>query len=169
MQPTIETAAQGVGAVGSFYVVYGLAVTLVGVVLGTAYRELQCMKQAGHRRIRGVRQLVTSVVYSIDFWMGLCGSPILFSIIWQSAGQLAVGPLTIIAIQNGFCCTLVLPALLGRKDPNLASLDLGCCTCSQTNPHGQTAEEKGWQTVPRSVDYQKPGRVRSADQFGPTL
>lgn len=117
MQPTIETAAQGMGAVGHFHLVYGLTVTLVGVVLGSAYRELQCMKQAGHRRIHGVRELVISVVYSIDFWMGLCGSPILFSIIWQSADQLAVAPLTLIAIQNGFCCTVVLPTLLGRRDP----------------------------------------------------
>ena len=94
-------------------IAYGYAVTLVGVFLGSAYRKLQDMKTRPRPLIHigKIRKFLSSVFRSIDFWMGLCGSPIVYALIWKSMGGGSVAGLTTIALQNGFFCTLILNGL----------------------------------------------------------
>ena len=88
---------------------YGYAVTLAGVALGSSYRELQRRQAKGHRQIKSVRSFFRSVLRSIDFWMGICASPMVFALILQSAGGASTAALTAIGLQNGFCCTGAIP------------------------------------------------------------
>lgn len=94
--------------------VYGYVVTFVGVVIGSAYRELQARKQRGLTRIESVGEFVKSVFMSLDFWMSLCGSPLVYALLWRSADGGNVAGLTTIALQNGFCCTVIISSLMAK-------------------------------------------------------
>ncbi len=95
-------------------VLYGYLVTLAGVVLGSAYRELQARKDRGETQISNVSAFAKSVLLSIDFWTSLCGSPIVYALLWRSLDGGNVAGLTVIALQNGFCCTVVISSFLKR-------------------------------------------------------
>jgi hypothetical protein len=95
-------------------VIYGYLVTLAGVVLGSAYRELQARKERGETQIGSVPAFAKSVVLSIDFWTSLCGSPIVYALLWRSLDGGNIAGLTVIALQNGFCCTMVISNFLKR-------------------------------------------------------
>lgn len=93
---------------------YGYAITLLGVVLGSAYRELQARKQRGETRLTSVQEFAGSVFLALDFWMSLCGSPLVFALIWKSMEGGSVAGLSTIALQNGFCCTVVISSLMAK-------------------------------------------------------
>lgn len=95
-------------------VLYGYLITLIGVVLGSAYRELQARKEQGKTQIDSVAQFARSVFLSLDFWMSLCGSPIVYALLWKSLEGGNVAGLSVIALQNGFCCTMVVSNFLKR-------------------------------------------------------
>jgi len=95
-------------------VLYGYLVTLAGVILGSAYRELQARKEHGETQIGNVSAFAKSVFLSIDFWTSLCGSPIVYALLWKSLDGGNVAGLTVIALQNGFCCTMVISNFLKR-------------------------------------------------------
>ena len=95
-------------------VMYGYLVTLAGVVLGSAYRELQARKERGETQISSLRGFARSVFLSIDFWTSMCGSPIVYALLWRSLDGGNVAGLTVIALQNGFCCTMVISNFLKR-------------------------------------------------------
>ncbi len=99
---------------GARVLVYGYIVTLVGVVLGSAYRELQARKQRGETSINGFRSFLGSVFLSLDFWMSLCGSPLVYALIWKSMEGGNLAGLTTIALQNGFCCTVIISSLISK-------------------------------------------------------
>ncbi len=99
-----------------FHVVYGYAITLVGVLLGTIYRNLQTRKEAGEKNLSSTGSFLKDIFTSLDLWMSICGSPIVYALIWKSlidGGSIAdnLAGLTIIALQNGFCCTILLSNL----------------------------------------------------------
>jgi len=98
-------------------VIYGYVVTLIGVLLGSVYRELQTRKERGESSIGNVSEFLKSVFLSLDMWMSLCGSPIVYALIWKSLDGGNTGGLTVIALQNGFCCTMLLSNLL-KRGPN---------------------------------------------------
>lgn len=102
-------ATQNIGVV-----FYGYLVTLVGVLLGSAYRELQARRDRGDTQLKSVSEFAKSVLRSIDFWLSLCGSPIVYALLWKSLEGGSQAGLTIMALQNGFCCTMVVGALLKR-------------------------------------------------------
>jgi hypothetical protein len=113
----LQFGAQVVPANGNIWVViYGYVLTLIGVCIGTAYRELQKLKQAGQTQIPNARHFINSLLTSIDLWMGLIGSPIVYALLWKSLDQGDISGLSVIALQNGFCCTLILSNLKGA-DP----------------------------------------------------
>jgi hypothetical protein len=94
--------------------VYGYMITLVGVVLGSIYRELQTRKQRGDTSITSLRSLLASVFLSLDFWMSLCGSPLVYALIWKSMEGGNLAGLSTIALQNGFCCTVIIGSLISK-------------------------------------------------------
>ena len=93
-------------------VLYGYLVTLVGVLLGSVYRELQDLRNSGTKRIAHPKAFVKALFSSVDLWVSLCGSPIVYALLWKSLAGGGPAGLTIVALQNGFCCTMVLGNLV---------------------------------------------------------
>jgi hypothetical protein len=97
-------------------IAYGYAMTVLGVILGSAYRELKTKRDRGERTISSVRDLGSSVFYSIDFWMSLCGSPLVYALILKQTDGGSFAGIAVMAIENGFCCTLIVNAFVGREE-----------------------------------------------------
>lgn len=109
--PTVQ-GAFGVPGVSSWVVtvstaVYGFLMTLIGVFVGAAYRRLIELRSKGVSSVR-LRSIAKQTLRSIDFHIGLVGSPIVFGLIWQAIGDISVAGITIIALQNGFASHAVL-------------------------------------------------------------
>jgi hypothetical protein len=130
--PTVQGAFEiageksWLGTVGS--AVYGFLITLVGVFIGAAYRRLIELRGKGTTAV-SLPAVTTDVVRSIDFHIGLVGSPLVFGLIWQSIGDISVAGITMIALQNGFTSHAVLERVV---------------------PHGQdaTPPNKGMEPTP---------------------
>lgn|SRR6185295_9559057 len=99
---------------GSGQLIFGYLMTLLGVLLGTAYRSLQRLRDAGIREIPSLRQLSHSVFWSIEFWLGICGSPLVYALLVRSTEGGGLAGLTTIAIQNGFFCTVIVAGLAAK-------------------------------------------------------
>jgi hypothetical protein len=101
---------------------YGFLVTLIGVALGSAYRRLMQLRREGTQRIAFLT-LLGHVASSVDFQIGLVGSPLVFGLLWQSIGDISVAGLTVIALQNGFASHAILDQIIPgkRSDPQDAS------------------------------------------------
>jgi hypothetical protein len=102
-------APPGIGVIA-----YGYAITFVGVVLGAIYRELQARRAHGEQRIATIPGLFGDVFRSIDFWMSACASPIVYALLWKSFAGGGIAALTIVGLQNGFCCTVILDRLTAK-------------------------------------------------------
>lgn len=106
---------------GSLRLVFGYLMTIVGVVLGTAYRNLQSLRDRGQSEISGVGLFVRSVFLSIEFWLGLCGSPLVYALLVRSTEGGGLAGLTAVAIQNGFFCTVIVAGLAAKPQTIAAS------------------------------------------------
>jgi hypothetical protein len=96
-------------------IIYGYLVTVIGVVLGTIYRELSEMKEKGRRRITKIGVFIKRIFSSIDLWLGLLGSPFVYALIWKSIDEGSISGLTVIALQNGFSCTIITNSFLKKS------------------------------------------------------
>lgn len=108
---------------GTPVILFGYGITLLGVILGSAYRELQARRQRGLIRLKSFREFLGSVFLSLDFWMSLCGSPLVYALIWKSMDGGNIAGLTTIALQNGFCCTVIISSLMAKPLSPTNSLD----------------------------------------------
>jgi hypothetical protein len=81
--------------------------TLIGVFIGAAYRRLIEMRGKGVATVK-FHRLATEVLRSIDFHIGLIGSPLIFGLIWQAIDDISIAGITVIALQNGFASHAVL-------------------------------------------------------------
>lgn len=104
-------------------VAYGYCVTLAGVILGALYRELQAMKARGEQQIGSIGRFLRGVFLSVDFWISACGSPIVYALLWKSLEGGSRSALTIVALQNGFCCTMILDSIMRKGDPSAPAKD----------------------------------------------
>ena len=86
---------------------YGFVMTLVGVFIGATYRRLIELRGKGTTSAR-LSLVFKDVLRSIDFHIGLVGSPLVFGLIWQAIGDISVAGITVIALQNGFTSHAVL-------------------------------------------------------------
>lgn len=96
---------------GVWRLVYGYAMTVFGVIFGTAYRNLQSLRDKKETNIPGIGPFFQSVFLSVDFWLGVCGSPLVYALIVQATEGGSIAGLTVMAIQNGFFCTVVIAGL----------------------------------------------------------
>jgi hypothetical protein len=113
----LQFGAQAVPVEGNFLIViYGYLVTLLGVVLGSGYRELQKLRESGATRIENMRAFFKNIFSSVDLWLGLFGSPIVYALLWKSVAGGNISGLTIIALQNGFCCTVIISNFVRRNE-----------------------------------------------------
>ncbi|MCK7559339.1 hypothetical protein MKQ70_31990 [Chitinophaga sedimenti] len=97
------------------FAVYGFTVTLIGVFLGSAYRALQALREKGTKRIPNLGKFFTGLLSSVDLWIGIVSAPIVFALIWQSLATVSIAGLTVVALQNGFCCTLIVGNLVSGQ------------------------------------------------------
>ncbi len=87
-------------------------ITLLGVLLGTIYRNLQERKLKGRNSINKPGAFFKSVFKSIDFWMSLCASPLVFMVLYNSISNSSFSSLAVIAFENGFFITLIMDKLI---------------------------------------------------------
>ncbi len=86
----------------------GYVVTLVGVASGAGYRNLQKRQSP---TIGSVREFISTIFLSTDFWMGLLGSPIVYGLILKSTERMSGAAFFVTALENGFCCTILINSL----------------------------------------------------------
>jgi hypothetical protein len=94
--------------------IVGYLMTAVGALLGAAYRYLQRLPG---QTIPGLGALARDVFYSIDLWMGLVGSPVAFGLVLRSVDRVNVPGAIVLALENGFCCTMLVNTLLKPAPP----------------------------------------------------
>jgi hypothetical protein len=90
--------------------------TIVGVLLGSIYRELKSLQSRGVAKISSLTTFFVDIGRSIDLWIGLAGSPIVYSLVLQSTNGMSLPGLIVVALQNGFCCLVVLNGFIGREE-----------------------------------------------------
>lgn len=94
--------------------VLGFIATLTGVFLGTAYRKLSAIKAAGRDDVGKLKVFFRSLLGSVDLWMGLIASPLVFALLLQASAGMSLPGLLVVALENGFCCLLIAESLLNR-------------------------------------------------------
>jgi hypothetical protein len=99
----------------AFVVAYGYVMTVLGVLLGSAYRQLEKLRALKQTHIESFTTLASDVIRSIDLWMSLLASPIVFALIWKTMDRTSYSSVTIVALENGFACLAVVTAFLKRK------------------------------------------------------
>jgi len=93
---------------------YGYIVTLFGVLCGGAYRTLTVMKDR-QEEISSISWLMKKIFLSVELWLGLFGSPLAFALIAQSLDIENLASVTVIGIENGFCCTIIVSTFMKEK------------------------------------------------------
>lgn len=96
-------------------IVYGYATLVVGVFLGSGYRELKDRRTKEVKQVK-VKELFGSILHSVDFWLGLFGSPVVYAILLQAidlnnASVASAAGLTLVGLQNGFVCQSIADAI----------------------------------------------------------
>jgi hypothetical protein len=99
----------------AFIVAYGYLMTVLGVLLGSAYRQLEKLRALKQTQIESFSAMASDVARSIDLWMSLMASPIVFALIWKTMDRTSYSSVTIVALENGFACLAVVTAFLKRK------------------------------------------------------
>lgn len=93
----------------------GFAATILGVILGAAYRELRQRHAAGKRRV-DIGRFFKDLRSSIELWLGLLGAPVVFALLLNTTEGVDTGGLVVIALQNGFCCLVILNAFMEKRE-----------------------------------------------------
>lgn len=94
-------------------IVWGFAVTLLGVVLGAGYRELQNIRANGITRFNPL--VFLAMLFTLtELWAGLFGAPIVFGALLQTTDGISDTGFAVVALQNGFCCTMIIGGIIGR-------------------------------------------------------
>lgn len=84
---------------------------LFGVAGGAICRELIQRRSKGQRRVK-ILSVGKGIFRSIDFWIGVCGSPLIFAGVLSNTSEMTLEGLCMVAIENGFTCTIVVSTLL---------------------------------------------------------
>jgi len=103
------------GATGNFRFALTFIATLIGVALGSIYRELKDLQAQGIRTIPELKPFFSEVGRSTDLWLGLAGSPIVYGLLLQASNGMSLPGLIVVALQNGFCCLVIVNGFVGKK------------------------------------------------------
>lgn len=93
----------------------GFAATVAGVVLGSTYRHLAQLRQQGVQTMKSFRAQAVGIARSVDLWMGLVASPLVYGLLIQSLADVGRAGLVIVGLENGFCCLLIADAFMRRS------------------------------------------------------
>jgi hypothetical protein len=100
---------------------FSLVSTIAGVILGSLYRQLRQLQAAGTLIITNFSNFASNLLRSVDLWLGLAGSPIVYALLLQSTNGMSLPGLLLVALENGFCCLLIVNAFVGRTETALAA------------------------------------------------
>ncbi|HEX3555612.1 MAG TPA: hypothetical protein VIA62_20510 [Thermoanaerobaculia bacterium] len=112
---------QSLGAVAapagtSWWVVLGgYLATILGVVLGSVYRELARLRDQGVSEVGSITSFLRHVMRSVDFLMSVVASPLVYALILRGLGSTGISSYIVIGIQNGFACLAITSSFLGKQ------------------------------------------------------
>lgn len=99
-----------------FKLAVGYVALVIGAFLGSGFRALLRLRASGQTEVSPV-VFASSVFKSIDFWLGLFGSPIVFSFILKGLDQIDLRSFIAIALQNGFLGSILVEQFLAQRKP----------------------------------------------------
>jgi hypothetical protein len=117
--------APGAGAFGVFEkasgeymlrIAVGYLATVTGVILGSLYRQLRQLRETGVSEIASVREFLLRAGRSVDLWMGLCSSPIVFLLLARANEGMSLAGMVVVALENGFCCLIIVNSFISRTE-----------------------------------------------------
>jgi hypothetical protein len=94
----------------------GYIATVAGAFLGGIYRELRARQRRGETRIESPLSFFGELLRSINVWLAITGSPIVFALLLKTASGMGLSGIVVVALENGFSCLLVLDSLVGEKN-----------------------------------------------------
>jgi len=97
-------------------IIVGYLATVAGVVLGSTYRQLRQLRDSGIAEIQSLRAFAARAFRSVDLWMGLCGSPLVFLLLIKASDGLNLPGLVVSALENGFCCLIIINGFVGKAE-----------------------------------------------------
>jgi len=97
-------------------VLLSFSATILGVVLGSFYRQLRQLQTTGQTSIKKPRKFVGEMFRSIDMWLGLVGSPIVYALLLQSTSGMTLPGLLLVALENGFCCLIIINGFISKSE-----------------------------------------------------
>lgn len=113
--PKVEFGAVGEGTSKWLTISLGYLITLLGVIFGSFYRNLQEKKHKGQIYIKNKLSFIKKVFSTIDFWISVCASPLVYMIIFNSIKESSISSLILIAFENGFFITVIMDKLVASK------------------------------------------------------
>jgi hypothetical protein len=105
--------------VGRF--VLAFAATIFGVILGSLYRTLRAMQQRGVKVIDEPLVFLSETTRSVDLWLALAGAPIVYALLLQSTSGMALPGMLVVALENGFCCVVIVNSFVAKNEAENAS------------------------------------------------
>jgi hypothetical protein len=91
------------------------AATVTGVVLGSLYRGLSKLRDAGVPTVPP--GYFAGLFRSVDMWIGLVASPIVFALLLKASEGMALPAVLILALENGFCALIIIEGFTRAKNP----------------------------------------------------
>jgi hypothetical protein len=107
---------EGAETAGIWRFVLSFLATIAGVVCGSFYRELRSLQAAGTNKIENSSAFVAGMFRSVDMWLGIAGAPIVYSLLLKATDGMSLAGLLVIALQNGFCCLIIVNGFIGRAE-----------------------------------------------------
>jgi len=95
-------------------ILLSFSATVVGVVLGSFYRQLRQLQLGGNEVVP--HAFVPKMLRSIDMWLGLVSAPIVYALLLQSTAGMALPGLLLVALENGFCCLVIVNGFTGEME-----------------------------------------------------
>jgi|GEM_PF-6900620 len=112
---------EGVEGSSTFRFFSSFVATIVGVLLGGFYRNLRALKDGGATELKDPRAFIQGTLRSIDLWLGMISAPIVFSLLLKGADGMNLPGLLSVALQNGFCCLVIINGLMAKAESRTAA------------------------------------------------
>lgn len=91
-----------------FYSVSGYIVLLFGAFMGSGFRKLLEMKKEGIETLENPILFVLSIARSVDFWLGVFGSILIYSAVLQGIQDVSITTFYYMALEKGFLLTSII-------------------------------------------------------------
>jgi hypothetical protein len=112
---------EGAETSGPLRFALSFSATIAGVILGSFYRELRALRAKGVTTIENPRSFIGTMSRSVDMWLGFAGSPIVYALLLKATDGMSLPGLLAIALENGFCCLIIINGFVGRTEQAAAN------------------------------------------------